>query len=526
VPVEPARFMTADEAVALVERGDTVAVSGVLFNLVPEVLCDALERRFLATGEPSGLTEVHLNVHGFGRGTGLDHFAHPGMTRCMIGSSFPAGPWAAESPLTDLLLHDGLQAFAMPAGGITAMFRASAAGEPFAITRAGIGTFLDPRHGGGAITPSARSSSGSICEVVELDGEEWLRYPALGLDVSFVAGSRADRAGNVTFEDEPLHQAAVAQAMATKANGGTVIAQVREVVADGELDPRLVKLPSLWTDVIVVTDQEPFAYGVHNGQLGFSGNQRAGERAPETPPFSADSIVGERAIREVARGDVVNFGAGTPVRELPYALWARGDAENVHVSIDHGSLGGTNLGGLLAATHWNLSALIDSTQVYEYYAGTGIDIAFLGAAEVDGAGNVGVAISATAVPGIGGFADIVEAARTIVICTTLRRGGLAISVESGQLVVISEGTTPKFVERVEHVCLSADRVRAQGKRVLYVTERAVFTLGTHGLELIELAPGVSLEALRDAMRCDFSRAPTVMPMPISSPSVGSDKRAV
>jgi propionate CoA-transferase len=303
--------------------------------------------------------------------------------------------------------------------------------------------------------------------------------------------------------------------MATRASSGTVIVQVREVVDIGQLDPRLVKLPSLWTDVIVLADQEPFAYDVHTGHLGFTGSKRAPERTPEAPAFSADTIIGARAACEVAPGDVVNLGAGTPVRELPYALWATDDAAHVHISIDHGSLGGVNLGGVLTATHWNPSAFIDSAQLYEYYAGTGIDIAFLGAAEVDGAGNVGVAVSQPAVPGIGGFADIVEAARTIVICTTLRRGGLAVAVDSGTLAITREGTTPKFVARVEHVCLSAERVRAQGKRVLYVTERAVFTLGVGGLELVELAPGVSVPELREAMCCDFTTAAEVTPMRVS-----------
>jgi propionate CoA-transferase len=483
MPSKEPLFLSADDAVGLVKDGDVVSVSGCLFNLVPEQLCVALERRFLATGAPSDLTLYHLNIFGFKAGTGIDRFAHRGMTRCMIGSSFPPYPWAADSPTTRLIVQEEIEAIALPAGVIADNFRATGAGKPGFVTRVGLRTFVDPRLAGGRLNMRGRSTtSWKSPTLVTCGGSEMLHFAAQPIQVSFIHASAADTDGNVSFEDEPLLQSAVSQAMATRASGGKVIVQVQRVVPGGALDHRLVKLPSLLADVIVVEPaQAPFAYGLMPREAGFCGAARGLESpAVASPPRSPDTFIGMRAVLEIATGDRVNLGAGVPVKELPARIVARGLHDRIDLTIDHGSLGGVNVGGLLAGTHWNPTALFDSNQIYEYYAGSGLDITFLGAAEIDGKGNVNVARSGDVAPGIGGFIDIAEAAKTIVICSTLRREGLDVKVTGGQLRVASEGRKAKFVREVEFVCLCAERLAGLGKRILYVTERAVFEYRDQG----------------------------------------------
>ncbi|MDQ5945949.1 MAG: propionate CoA-transferase, partial [Pseudomonadota bacterium] len=78
----------------------------------------------------------------------------------------------------------------------------------------------------------------------------------------------------------------------------------------------------------------------------------------------------------------------------------------------------------------------------------------------------------------------------------------------GQLKILREGKTKKFVQEVEHRTFSGAYAGKRGQPVLYVTERCVFQLTNGGLELIEIAPGVDLE--RDIL-AQMSFRPTISP---------------
>ena len=56
-----------------------------------------------------------------------------------------------------------------------------------------------------------------------------------------------------------------------------------------------------------------------------------------------------------------------------------------------------------------------------------------------------------------------------------------------------DGAIRKFVERVEQISFNGAAAAARGTPVLYITERAVFALTEHGVELREVAPGVDVE---------------------------------
>ena len=138
---------------------------------------------------------------------------------------------------------------------------------------------------------------------------------------------------------------------------------------------------------------------------------------------------------------------------------------------------------------------IDQPAQFDFYDGGGLDVAVLGAAEVGEDGSVNVSSLGGRFAGVGGFVNIAQSARRVVFCCPFRSDGLDVAVEDGRLRILREGRLTKFVRRVRQVCFHGPSAVARGQQVLYVTERAVFTLGADGLRLMEVAPGI--DAARD-----------------------------
>lgn len=497
--MSPVDVLTADEAARLVRSGDVVAVCGVVWNLVPEVVLEALERRFLETGEPNGLTETHLHVYGMGRSVGLERFAHPGMTTRVVGGSFAPPYWFKDSEMNRLVAEDAVEAFLLPAGIVCALWRAMGAGRPGVVSEIGLNTFIDPRQLGGMITERARRSALRTSELVTLDGREWLYYRAQPIDVSLIRATSADLDGNLTFEEEPIHQAVLQQALAARASGGRVIAQVKRVVEAGTLDPRLVRIPGFLVDAVVLAPEQRMAeYGTHPDSPAYVGDYRLPVPAPEPVEDGPEATIARRAALEIAPGDVVNLGAGLPVLTLTRVLRETGLDRTCTISVEHGSLGGVNLGDRYCNTHWNPTAMMDSELTFDFYTGGALAVGFLGAAQVDGAGSVNVSMVGNSIAGVGGFMDIAQGARKVVFCTTLTYRG-----------------EPRFVDRLQLTSFHGPDALARGQRVLFVTERCVFRLMPDGLELAELADGLDVERdIAPFVGCPFRVADDLIGMPV------------
>ena len=142
----------------------------------------------------------------------------------------------------------------------------------------------------------------------------------------------------------------------------------------------------------------------------------------------------------------------------------------------------------------NPSCMIDGPSQFDFYSGGGLDIAFLGFGEIDAAGNVNVSKLAGNTVGPGGFIDIAQNARKVVFCGTFDTGGARLETGDGTLRVTSHGRIPKLVEKVDQITFSGPQASVQGQHVIYVTERAVFELREDGVHLVEIAPGIDLQA--------------------------------
>ena len=478
-------FVSAERAAELIPDNATVGLVGGGGGLVEATLLhQAVEERFVGTGRPRNLSILHSLGIGDRGERGLNRFAHRGMVRKVIG-----GHWVWSPRMQKLAGDNEIEAFVMPGGVAMQLLREIAAGRPGLITRVGLGTFVDPRQEGGRMNAAAR---GDIAELIELDGQEYLRYFTFPIDVALLKGSVADDDGNISLDQEPANVEIYAMAAAARNSGGKVVFQVRAKVPVGTFGARSARIPSAIVDAIVVDPNQRQGYDlVYDPSI--SGEARKEEPPPDMPPFSVRRIIASRAREELVDGAVVNYGFGIP-DEVASIVAARGDLGKYYQTIEHGTYGGTLLTGMLFGYARNPTCMIDGPSQFDFYSGGGLDLAFLGFGEVDREGNVNVSKLGGVAVGPGGFIDIAQNAKKVVFVGTFEAKGLRTSAGSGRLLIERYGSVCKFVDKVEQITFSGKQAAMTKQDIIYVTERAVFELRDGSLELTEIAPGIDLQA--------------------------------
>jgi acyl CoA:acetate/3-ketoacid CoA transferase len=478
------QFLTAAEAIARIQPGDTVAIGGSGGGLVePDLLLRTLGRSYAEGNGPGDLTLIHTTGIGDRVGGGMDHLAQPGLARRII-----AGNWGMAPRMSEMVIENQFEAYNFPQGVMSQLFREIAGGRPGLVTHVGLGTFCDPRLEGGRLNDVTTED---LVEVIEIAGQEWLFYPSFDLDVCFIRGTTADENGNLSLEQEGARLEMLSMAQATRNRGGLVIAQVKQVAQAGTLDPRQVVVPGICVDVVVV-HKEQRQLVTHDYNPAFSGEMKAALAHLEPFPLDQRKVVARRALAEIRDGDVVNLGVGIADGVASVAA-EEGWSDHFTLTIEQGLVGGVPARGVIFGVATNPAAVLDQAYQFDFYDGGGLDITFLGFAQIDIAGNVNVSKFNKRVVGTGGFVNISQNAATVVFCGTFSAGGLVAVPGEGSLDLQSEGKHSKFVEEVEQVTFSAEQARRRGQRILYVTERAVFELGAQGLVLTEIAPGVDLQ---------------------------------
>jgi propionate CoA-transferase len=484
------KIVDAQTAIGRIKDGDCIATASGGLMGYPEYLVKTLEKRFLDTGRPRDLMLVAGCGHGARDDRGDARFGHKGMVKRYIGSHPNTAP-----KLRNLFETEDIEAYVFPQGVHNQLYRTAAAKQPGLLTKIGIGTYIDPKVEGGMLNEAARKEP--LVQSMEVNGEEWLFFPSLPVTVALLRATTADEFGNLTIEHEALKNEILEIALAAKARGGLVIAQVERATTRGSLNPHDVVVAGQLVDYVVIAE-DPAVNHMQSGSVVYDPylcELRRPDFAIAPPPeaIKTDDIICRRACMELYEKAVVNIGVGIGAGVGPVAAY-EGFLDKIMFTLELGTFGGqptpmSNFGGA-----YNAEAYVSQPTMFDFYHGGGLDITFLGVAQVDKDGNVNVSKFGGHAGGQGGFIDISQSARKVVFVTSFKAKGFKGSVKNGKLRIDEEGQVPKFVDTVDQITFNGKlAASAEGKEVVFITERCVFKLSKDGVILTEVAPGVDVE---------------------------------
>ncbi|MFC2115378.1 acyl CoA:acetate/3-ketoacid CoA transferase [Bacteroidota bacterium] len=475
------KIVDAKEAVSRIQSGCTIAVGGAgAGHAVPDKILKALGDYFLESGNPRDLYLIHPCGIGDNDSRGLNHIAHEGLVKTSLG-----GFWGNAPKMVKLAQENKLTGYNLPQGVLSQLMRATASRKPGILTHVGLNTFVDPRLEGGKINDITTED---IVELMKINGKEYLFYKTRPIDVGIIRGTSMDSEGNITMEEEVGSFAMLSIAQAAKSNGGIVIAQVKRV-NEGHCDPGNVKVPGVLVDYAILDPEQEMTF--------LSGFDPA--LVKRDVPFQSDellmegvkNLVNRRAALELRKGAYVNLGYGMS-DGVPIVAQQEEITDQIVFMIEQGATAGIPTTGLNFGAMFNPSSIVDDAYQFDFFHGGGLDLAFLGFAQIDKEGNINSSRFGNVITGCGGSIDISQNAKKVVYC-----GSFAVKSEQEisdeGIRVLNPGKFNKFVDKVQQVSFSGKYALERGQEVVYVTERAVFELSGDGLMLTEIAPGIDLE---------------------------------
>lgn len=479
------KVMSLEKAISMIPDNAAIGIGGFIGCGHPQEFSVGLEESFLKSGHPNNLTIMFSA--GIGDGTdklGLNMLGHEGLLKRIIG-----GHWGLIPKLQKMVFDNKVEGYNLPLGTISLMFRDIAGNRPGTFTKIGLKTFVDPRLEGGKMNACTTED---LVELMDIHGEEWLLYKSFPLNVALIRATYCDEDGNATMVKEAATLDSLSIAQAAKNSGGIVLLQVEKVVANATLDPRMVKIPGIYVDGIVVSRPENHMQTYaeqYNPAL--SGEVKV--PVDSIPPMSLSErkVICRRAAMELDPAAIINLGIGMPEGIANVAN--EEGLPGLKLTVEAGGIGGVPNAGTAFGTCTNPDAIIDQPYQFDFYDGGGLGQAFLGLAECDPAGNINVSRFGPKIAGCGGFINITQTSPVVVYCGTFTAGGLKLAIENGKLKILQEGKVKKFKDVVEQITFSAAYAKETGQKVIYVTERAVFELIDGVLTLIEIAPGIDFE---------------------------------
>ena len=272
------------------------------------------------------------------------------------------------------------------------------------------------------------------------------------------------------------------------------ICQVERIAAEGTLDARHVRIPGALVDAVVIARPQHHmqTWGLYNPAL--AGEVRIPTKMLAPLPLDDKKVIARRAAMELLPGSVVNLGIG-----IPDNIGRVANEERIHdlltLTVDPGVMGGVPASGPEFGAAINCQAMVDHSSQFDFIDGGGLDAAFLGFAECDGAGNVNASRFGDRIAGCGGFINISQNSKKVVFVGNFSAGGATLALQDGRL--LTEGSVTKFVERVAQITFSG-ALPQTGERTSHVTERCV-PLDGERLHAVETAPESTSSAISSAI---------------------------
>ncbi|PWC16664.1 acyl CoA:acetate/3-ketoacid CoA transferase [Brenneria roseae subsp. roseae] len=483
-----ANFITAQDAAEMIQDGDTLCTIAMTLVGASESILKQIESRFKTTGHPQNITLLH-SCGQSDRSRGIQHLAYEGLVKRIIGSH-----WGLQPKWMDMIANSQVEAYCLPQGQIAQLYRSMACGLPGKMSKVGLGTFIDPRDEGGKMNERTRPLE-NIIDIITYDDEEYLFYKAIPLDVVIIRGTTCDEMGNLTTTEEAMKLEILPAVLAAKRYGGKVIAQVKQVAENGTLNPKDVTVPGVFIDAIVVCDTPQEDHRQTSSWFfdpSYSGQLKVPASHTTLAPFNERKFIARRAAMELKKGNVLNVGTGIPNDMVGRICNEEGINDDIMITVESGIYGGNPAGGIDFGIGQNLVAMITHQEQMDYYNGAGVDITFMGLGELDKEGNVNSTKMGTRCTGAGGFIDITQNAKKIVFCGTFTANGAKYQFEDDKLIILEEGKVKKMLNHVAQISFNGKIARQKNQEVIIVTERCVFKLVEHGVELIEIAPGIDL----------------------------------
>ena len=486
-------FITAKEAVGLIKDGSNLCAISMTHISSSMTILNEIEREFLATGHPRDLTFIHsCGQSAMKMPGGKSSLAHEGLLKRIIG-----GHWGQSPEMMALISGNKIEAYNLPQGQMANMYHSIALREPGKISKIGLGTYVDPRVEGGKMNQLTKDQGEDIVEVIEIHGEEYLLYKEFRIDTLIIRGTYADENGNISMDEEGMILEVLPAVMACKRWGGRVIAQVKQIVSYGQLQSKDVIVPGALVDnVVVCTDwfHEHKQTWSWYYKPEYAGKVRIPETSVEPAPMNERKVIGRRAAMELRKDNILNIGTGIPNDVMGPILSEERAKENVVMTVESGIWGGTPAKSIDFGVACNADALVGHDRQFEFYTGTGADITFMGAGQLDQYGNVNATRMGDRAPGAGGFVDITATAKKVVFCSTFTAKGLKVSFDEEKgVTILQEGSIKKMVDKVLQISYNAAYATKSGQKMLFITERCVFEYTPEGMKLIEIAKGIDLQ---------------------------------